>query len=79
MSAKHDLVNANLSPEDRFARQNGWLESDGTLSTYGRGALLQFMYEQNKSALVTAVQKARATNEAAEEAITKAQTPSNGS
>lgn len=59
MSAKHDLVTATLSADDIYARENGWVELDGTLTSYGRGALQQFLYEKNKTELVQATKDAR--------------------
>lgn len=59
MSAKHDLVKATLNPDDIYALENGWVEADGTLTSFGRGALQQYLYEQNKSALVKATKDAR--------------------
>lgn len=75
MSAKHDLVTATLSSDDAYARENGWVEADGTLTTFGRGALLQFLYEQKKSDLVSAVKSARAKIVSTREANYKAEEP----
>lgn len=59
MSAKHDLANSKLTPDDLYARQNGWVEADGTLTSFGRGALLQYLYQENQSELVAATKAAR--------------------
>lgn len=60
-----DLLNTNLSPEDRYARGKYLVDRVGAITDDGKNVLAQYLWEQNKVAIVAALIASRkAANQA---------------
>lgn len=58
MSSTTNLINAKLSADERYARQNGLKNPDGTVTSDGVRVLSQFLWDANEKAIVKALKEA---------------------
>lgn len=58
MSSTTNLVNAKLSPDERYARQNGLKNADGTVTSAGKEALAQYLWDAEEKNVVKALKAA---------------------
>ncbi len=75
MSAQTELVRAMRTPDERFMRDYSITNDDGSIATYGKDALLQWLFEANKTEFIAALRTAYKTNanaQAADRAATSA-------
>ncbi len=70
MSSATNLVNAKLSADERYARQNSLKNADGTITRYGLEVLNQFLWDANEKAIVKALKDADKALRAAAKADT---------
>lgn len=62
MSAKTELIRANRTPDERFLLDEYIVNSDGTLTSDGTAALLQWLFDTNRDAFVADLRAAYKAN-----------------